>query len=489
MNTDSLRQSMMRCKSIDVMQVDLVGEDGVTLHRHLGPWQLVLLGIGVIVGAGIFSVTGMAAGTYAGPGIVLSFVIAAIACALAGLCYSEFASMVPAAGSAYTYSYLTLGEFFAWIIGWDLVLEYAVGAATVASAWSAYLVKFLAELGLHFPIQWASSPFTKIALEDGTSLHGIVNLPAILIVFAMTLVLVKGIRESALLNAFLVAVKLAVVLAFIALGWMYINAANHQPFIPANEGAFGHFGWSGVLRGAAVVFFAYIGFDCISTAAQEARNPKRDMPFGILMSLLICTVLYCLFAYVLTGLASYKEFAGHDGLAPVAIAIKHTPYRVFTLLVEIAILAGFSSVIMILLMGQSRIFYSMARDGLLPSFFSEIHPTFRTPWKSNILFAVFVSLFAGFIPGNVVGEMCSIGTLLAFTMVCIAVIVLRKTKPDAPRQFRVPLVPFIPAAGALICLILMASLPWDTWLRLVVWLLIGLGVYFGYSRHRSKLTH
>jgi len=482
---------LMRRKSIEQLNEDLhdVNAKTVVLNRHLGPWNLVFLGIGVVIGAGIFSVTGMAAGTYAGPGIVLSFIIAGIACALAGLCYSEFASMVPAAGSAYTYSYLTLGEFFAWIIGWDLVLEYAVGAATVASAWSTYLVKFLGHIGVPFPVQWATSPFSVIGqAADGSNIHGYVNLPAIVIVFAVTLIIVKGIRESAFVNAILVAVKLTVVIVIIALGWAYINPSNHQPFIPPNEGTFGHFGWSGILRGAAVVFFAYIGFDCVSTAAQEAKNPKRDMPFGILVSLLICTVLYCLFAYVITGLASYKEFAGLHGLAPVSIAIEHTPYRFFTLLVEIAILAGFSSVIMILLLGQSRIFYSMSKDGLMPAFFSDLHKNFQTPWKSNILFAIFVSLFAGFVPGNVVGEMCSIGTLLAFTMVCVAVIVLRKTRPDMPRQFRTPWVPFVPIAGALSCLLLMASLPLDTWLRLIGWLALGMVVYFGYSRKRSKLA-
>ncbi|MDD5200762.1 MAG: amino acid permease [Terrimicrobiaceae bacterium] len=479
-----------RTKSILELQEDLTDDarDPSALKRHLGPASLVLLGIGVVIGAGIFSITGAAAGQYAGPGIVLSFVIAGFACALAGLCYAEFASMVPAAGSAYTYAYATLGELVAWIIGWDLVLEYAIGAATVASSWSAYLVKFLGQIGLPFPVQWAASPFTVIGkLPDGTSLHGIVNLPAILIIVAMSLVLIKGIRASAAFNAVMVAVKLAVVLAFIALGWKYLDPANHHPFIPPNEGTFGHFGWSGILRGAAVVFFAYIGFDAVSTAAQESRNPRRDMPIGILGSLLICTGLYCLFSYVLTGLASYREFAGLDGLAPVSVAIAHTPYRIFTLLVEVAILAGFSSVIMILLLGQSRVFYAMSRDGLLPAMFCEVHPKFRTPWKSNALFAVFVSLFAGLVPGHVVGEMTSIGTLLAFVIVCVAVVVLRRTMPDAPRQFVTPLVPLVPIAGALSCLVMMLALPGETWLRLLVWLAIGFAIYFGYSRRHSHL--
>lgn len=485
----SVLRSFLRCKSIEVLQQELTGEgtDKVKLHRALGPTSLVLFGIGVIIGAGIFSVTGSAAGSYAGPAIVLSFVIAGIGCALAGLCYSEFASMVPAAGSAYTYSYLTLGEFFAWVIGWDLVLEYAVGAATVASAWSVYLIKFLGHIGIAFPAQLAASPFTQLTLQDGSKVHGFINLPAIFIVVLMSGLLIKGIRESAMFNAIMVAVKVTVVLAFIAVGWSFINPSNHVPFIPPNEGQFGHFGWSGVLRGAAIVFFAYIGFDAVSTAAQEAKNPRRDMPIGILVSLLVCTVLYCLFSYVLTGMVSYKQFIGLEGLAPVTVAIEQTPYKVFSMLVEVAILAGFSSVIMILLLGQSRVFYSMSRDGLLPALFSEIHPKFRTPWKSNILFALFVSAFAGFVPGDVVGHMCSIGTLLAFVMVCLAVIVLRVTKPDAPRQFRVPWVPVVPILGALMCLAMMLALPPDTWIRLAVWLAIGLVIYFCYGRKNSKL--
>ncbi len=497
MKSDSLFTHFFRCKDLSTVEKEAASAGGVALKRELGAPSLVLFGIGVIIGAGIFSVTGMAAGAYAGPGIIISFIIAGIACALAGLCYSEFASIVPIAGSAYTYSYLTLGEFFAWIIGWDLVLEYAVGAATVASAWSAYLAKFLSHIenpALHAWVtsldflRWTASPFSVVGhTPEGAAIHGIVNLPAICVVLAMSLLLIKGIRESALFNAVMVAVKLTVIISFIILGWSYIQPANHTPFIPANEGVMGHFGWSGIFRAAAVVFFAYIGFDVISTAAQEARNPRRDMPISILGSLVICTILYCLFAYVLTGLANYREFSGLVGLAPVAVAIEHTPYKIFTLFVEVAILAGFSSVIMILLMGQSRVFFSMSRDGLLPRVFSELHPVFKTPWKSNLLFAAFVSLFAGFIPGHIVGEMCSIGTLLAFVMVCLAVIILRHTRPDAPRQFRVPWVPVLPILGALSCLGLMIMLPWDTWLRLVLWLFIGLAVYFFYGRHHSNL--
>jgi APA family basic amino acid/polyamine antiporter len=483
---------LFRTKSIFKLQRELTegsSAHGPTLKRHLGPLNLILFGIGVVIGAGIFSVTGPAAGNHAGPAVLLSFMIAGLGCAFAGLCYAEFASMIPASGSAYTYAYTTMGEFLAWIIGWDLVLEYAVGAATVAASWSSYLLKFLTQFGIHFPIALAGSPFQNLGTyPDGTPVHGIVNLPAVLIVMAMSLVLIRGIRESAAFNAVMVALKLIVVVTLIGLGWSYINPANHQPFIPPNTGTFGSFGWSGVLQAAGIVFFAYIGFDAVSTAAQESRNPRRDLPIGILGSLVICTLLYCLFAWVLTGLANYKDFVGWDGLAPVSIALQHTPYQKLLPLVELAILCGYSSVIMILLLGQSRVFYSMSKDGLLPAVFSEVHPKFRTPWKSNILFAVLVSLLAGFVPSSVVGEMCSIGTLLAFVVVCVAVMVLRHTMPDAPRGFRTPLVPIVPIAGILICGLMMYSLPADTWLRLIVWLILGFFIYFGYSRWNSSLA-
>ncbi len=484
--------ALFRTKSIFKLQRELTEGSSAhtpTLKRSLGPVNLVLFGIGVVIGAGIFSVTGPAAGNHAGPAILLSFMIAGFGCAFAGLCYAEFASMVPASGSAYTYAYTTMGEFLAWIIGWDLVLEYAVGAATVASSWSSYLLKFLAQFGINFPIALAGSPFQNLgAYADGASIQGIINLPAVLIVVTMSLVLIRGIRESAVFNAIMVALKLIVVVTIIALGWSHINPQNHHPFIPANTGEFGSFGWSGILQAAGIVFFAYIGFDAVSTAAQESRNPKRDLPIGILGSLVICTLLYCLFAWVLTGLASYKDFVGFDGLAPVSIALQHTPYNNLLPLVELAILCGYSSVIMILLLGQSRVFYSMSRDGLIPAMFSEVHPKFRTPWKSNILFAIFVSLIAGFVPGKVVGEMCSIGTLLAFVVVCVAVMVLRHTMPDAPRGFRTPLVPVVPIAGILICSLMMYGLPADTWLRLAIWLVVGFFIYFGYSRWNSRLN-
>jgi len=448
-----------------------------TLKRHLGATNLVLLGIGAIIGAGLFSLTGKVAAEHAGPAVTISFIISAIGCAFAGLCYAEFASMIPIAGSAYTYSFATMGRLFAWIIGWDLVLEYAVGAATVAIAWSQYLNKFLMNFGLHLPQAIMASPF------EG----GFINLPAVCIVALLSLLLIKGTKESALVNGLIVALKVTVVLVFIFLGWAYIDPGNYEPYIPANTGAFGSFGWSGILQGAGIIFFAYIGFDAVSTAAQEAKNPQRDMPIGILGSLVICTVLYVVFAHVMTGLANYTEFGGAtDKLAPVATAIAHTPYVWLRQFIILAILAGFSSVILVMLLGQSRVFYSMSKDGLLPPVFSAVHPSFHTPWKNNLLFMVFVGLFAGFVPGDIVGEMTSIGTLLAFVLVCIGIIIVRKRMPDAPRGFRTPLVPVVPILGILVCGLMMAALPWDTWLRLVVWLAIGFVVYFGYSVKHAK---
>jgi len=471
-------------KKIHELQAEAEAHNG--LKRTLGPVNLTALGIGAIIGAGLFSITGGAAANNAGPAVTISFVIAAIACAFAGLCYAEFASMIPVAGSAYTYSYATMGEFVAWIIGWDLVLEYAVGAATVSISWSAYLVKIFTKAGVNLPIEWAMSPFTS-AVIDGQTTHGIMNLPAVFIVVLMSLLLIRGTQESALVNGFIVGLKVAVVLVFIALGWGYINPSNYQPYIPENTGVFGEYGWSGILRAAGVIFFAYIGFDAVSTAAQEAKNPKKDMPIGILASLVICTVLYILFAHVMTGMANYTEFKGHDGIAPVAVAIEHTPYEWLKQAIMIAILAGYSSVIMVMLMGQSRVFFSMSKDGLLPKVFHDVHAKFGTPWKSNMLFCVFVSLFAAFVPGHVVGEMTSIGTLFAFSLVCAGIIVLRKTQPDIPRAFKTPLVPLIPILGIISCLAMMVSLPGDTWLRLLIWLALGMVIYFGYSARNSVL--
>lgn len=481
--------------------VDLQNESSEGgLVKSLGARALVLLGIGAIIGAGLFSITGSAAGYNAGPAVTISFVIAAVACAFAGLCYAEFASMIPVAGSAYTYSYATMGEFIAWIIGWDLVLEYAVGAATVSISWSRYLVKFLEYYDLHLPAQLTLSPWESATLADGTIVSGMMNLPAVFIVVAMSLLLVRGTKESAIINGIIVGLKVIVVLIFIALGWAYIDTNNYTPYIPQNSGTFGEYGWSGIVRAAGIIFFAYIGFDAVSTAAQEAKNPKRDMPIGILVSLAICTVLYILFAHVMTGVANYTSFKGADGIAPVAVAIEHMgnmneagkmvpAYPWLNKAIIIAILAGYASVIMVMLMGQSRVFYSMSKDGLLPKIFSNVHPKFGTPAKSNLLFMVFVSLFAAFVPATVVGEMTSIGTLLAFVLVCAGVIVLRKTHPELPRAFKTPLVPLVPILGILACVAMMISLPGDTWIRLILWLAVGFIIYFGYSIKNSKLNN
>ncbi|MCO5230975.1 MAG: amino acid permease [Chitinophagales bacterium] len=463
-------------------------EDGHQLKKTLTATSLVILGIGVIIGAGLFSITGYAAGNNAGPSITISFMIAALGCAFAGLCYAEFASMIPIAGSAYTYSYATMGEFIAWIIGWDLILEYAVGAATVAISWSRYLVAFCDSIGFSLPPQLVMSPFDSVTLENGVEISGIINLPAVFVVLLISIILLKGIKESAVFTSFIVALKLVVVFAFIILGWKFMNPANHVPYIIPNQGTLGEFGWSGIFRAAGILFFAYIGFDAVSTAAQETKNPKKDMPIGILGSLFICTILYVLFAHVMTGLASYKEFQGQDGIAPVAVAIGHTPYAWLKQGVIVAILAGYMSVILVLLMGQTRVFFTMAKDGLVPKRFSAVHPTFQTPHKATYLFAAFVSLFAAFVPGRVVGEMTSIGTLFAFILVCIGIIVMRKKMPDAPREFKTPLVPLVPILGVLVCLFMMVFLPLDTWVRLIVWMVIGFDVYYFYGAKNSNLN-
>lgn len=459
-----------------------------TLKRTLSAWGLTALGIGAIIGAGLFSITGMAAANHAGPAITISFIVAALGCLFAGLCYAEFASMIPVAGSAYTYSYATMGEFIAWIIGWDLVLEYAVGAATVGISWSRYLVKFLEGFNVYLPHELTVGPW------DG----GIVNLPAVAIIVLMSLLLMKGTKESAFVNAIIVGLKIAVVVVFIFLGWKYINNDNYHPYIPDNTGNFGDFGFSGIIRAAAIVFFAYIGFDAVSTAAQEAKNPKRDMPIGILGSLAICTILYLLFAHVMTGVTNYKTFAGKDGIAPVAVAIEHMgklnaagiivqDYPWLNRAILVAILAGYSSVILVMLMGQSRVFYSMSKDGLIPKIFSTVNPKTQTPAKSNLLFMLFVSLFAAFVPARVVGEMTSIGTLFAFILVCIGVWVMRVKMPELPRSFKTPLVPLVPILGIGVCLFMMVFLPMDTWIRLLVWMLIGLDIYLVYGVKNSAL--
>ena len=461
------------------------GEEGERkLKRTLGPMSLVALGIGAIIGAGLFSLTGIAAAQYAGPAVALSMVVAGIGCAFAGLCYSEFSCMIPLAGSAYTYAYTTLGEWLAWIIGWDLVLEYAVGASTVSISWSAYVVSILHDFGIDLPAKLVAGPFEPLVLPDGRTIHGLANLPAVFIISLISLLLMVGIKESARTNAVIVVIKLAVVVVFIGLGWLYINRANYTPFIPSNEGAFGKFGFSGIMAGAGTIFFAYIGFDAVSTAAQEAKNPRKDMPIGIIGSLMVCTVLYILFSVVLTGIVNYKELGV---AAPVAIAIDRTPYPWLRELVKFGIICGFTSVILVMLLGQSRVFFSMSRDGLVPKVFSDVHPKFRTPWRSNLLFMIFVAPFSAFLPLSVVGHMTSIGTLFAFVIVCASVWVMRRTHPETPRPFRTPWVPFVPILGVVWNFAMMYSLGLSNWLRLFVWLAIGQVVYFTYSRRHSRV--
>ena len=448
-------------KPFEALQAEANASGKKTLKRVLGPWSLVALGVGVIIGAGLFSITGTVAAGYTGPAITLSFAIAALGCCFAGLCYAEFASMIPVAGSAYTYSYATMGELIAWIIGWDLVLEYTVAATTVSISWSRYLVVFLEGLDIHLPQALTACPW------DG----GVVNIPAFLIVVLMSLFLIRGTEGSSIFNGFIVFLKVSVILIFVILGWKYINTDNYTPYIPANTGILGEYGFSGILRGAAIVFFAFLGFDAVSTAAQETKNPKRNMPIGILVSLLVCTVLYMVFAHVMTGVAHYTAFSGQQGIAPVAIAIEH--------------------------MGQADAAGIIQPDYpwlnraivLLPPFFSHINEKFRTPARSNLLFMVLVGLLAAFVPARLAGEMTSIGTLMAFTLVCAAVLVVRRTMPDVPRSFKTPLVPLIPILGILTCLCMMLFLPADTWIRLVLWMLIGLDIYVGYGMKHSKLEH
>ncbi|MDR0766326.1 MAG: amino acid permease [Odoribacteraceae bacterium] len=471
--------NLWKTKSVEQLVSESKGHGkNQELKKVLTTWSLVALGIGAIIGAGLFSLTGIAAAEHAGPAVILSFVVAGVACLFSALCYAEFASMIPVAGSAYTYSYATFGEFMAWIIGWDLVLEYSLGAATVGVSWSQYFVKLLQQVGLTLPEALVRSPF-----EAG----GIVNLPAVFIICAISMVLIRGTRGSSRFNNILVVLKIAVVAVFIILGWSFIDPGNHVPFIPENEGEFGHFGLSGIAMGAAVVFFAFIGFDAVSTAAQETVNPKKSMPRGIIGALLACTVLYVLFAYVMTGMVSYKEFAGDA--SPVARAFSVTGYTSIEFLLILAIVCGFTSVILVMLLGQSRVFYSMSKDGLLPRFFSDIHPAFKTPWKTNLFFMIFVALLAGLVPISDLGHMVSMGTLLAFTLVSVGIIILRARRPDIPRKFKTPFVPFIPAAGALVSLALMYSLPTISWYRLVIWMAIGLVIYFTYSRGHSRLNH
>ena len=457
------------------------------LKRTLTAKGLVALGIGAIIGAGLFVRTAAASAQAAGPAVTLSFLVAAIGCAFAGICYAEFASMIPIAGSAYTYSYVTMGEFIAWIIGWALVLEYALGAATVAISWSEYLNNLV---GGSIPYQWCHS-----ALQTSpTGIHGIVNAPALTILLLLTLLLMKGTQESALVNAIIVIVKVSIVIAFIVVGWGFISPVNHHPFLipagtPGHEGIFRH-GWGGVLGGAGIVFFAFIGFDAVSTAAQEAVNPARDMPRGILGSLAICTVLYVLFGYVITGVGRWQEFLTVGKEASVAYTIQHhmPGYGWLATLVTVAILFGFSSVILVMLLGQSRVFYSMANDGLLPKVFSALHPKYRTPYKSNAILFVFVGALAGFLPGDITGDLTSIGTLFAFVLVSFGVWIMRRKQPEVHRPFRTPLVPLVPLLGMIICSGMIISLDHSSQLTAFVWMLIGLVVYFSYGKRHSILN-
>jgi basic amino acid/polyamine antiporter, APA family len=504
--------NLLARKSLDMLMSEASETGEHSLKRALGPVNLITLGIGAIIGAGIFVLTGHAAAANAGPAIVFSYILAGVGCAFAGLCYAEFASLIPIAGSAYTYGYATLGEIFAWIIGWDLILEYAFGAATVASGWAGTVVAFVQQFGINLPPQLVDVPGTQMVkyqghwvqlvtiqktLNDaGVDWHtlpqatAVFNLVAFIGLAIVTTILVIGIKESANFNTAIVFVKLAAVLIFIAVAGNYVMhhmaqaKANWTPFIPPNSGQYGIYGMSGIARGAAVVFFAYIGFDAVSTAAQEAKNPQKDMPLGIMGSLAICTVLYIVVSWLLTGVTHYSQL---NVAAPVSLAISQTGVWWGSFLVNAGAIAGLSTVMLVMLLGQSRVFYSMSRDGLLWKWASEVHPKFRTPWKSTIIVGIFCAFFAALIPIGVLGELVSIGTLLAFVIVCAGVWIMRRRRPELHRPFKAPWVPFTPIMGILVAFYMMASLPLDTWIRLVVWLVIGMVIYFTYGRHHSKV--
>jgi APA family basic amino acid/polyamine antiporter len=487
--------SIFATKSIEQIKKEQLGE-GEGLKRVLGPAQLIMLGVGAIIGTGIFVLTGQAAAANAGPAIVISMVLAGLTSVLAALCYSEFAATVPVAGSAYTYAYATLGEFVAWIIGLDLILEYALGAATVAVGWSGNLVTLLNQLGWSFPAAISAAPGTIVQLANGGTATAVFNLPAVIITIAVTALLIVGVSESATVNAVIVVIKVAIVLVVIGAGALFIVPANWHPFIPENTGTFGEYGWSGILRGAGVIFFAYIGFDAVSTSAQEARDPQRDMPRGILGSLAICTVLFVLVSAVMVGVVPYKQMLNQP--APLVIAIEAaagraagTPWaplmNALTILLTLGAVAALSSVMVVMMLAQPRIFLAMSKDGLMPKWAGAVHPRFKTPHISTIVTGVVVAIAAGLTPIATLGTLVSIGTLMAFVIVSIGVIVLRRTRPDLPRPFRMPWVPVLPALSALVALLLMLGLPRETWERLIIWMVLGIGFYFVYGYRRSRL--
>jgi APA family basic amino acid/polyamine antiporter len=483
-------------KSMERLMEEMRGEN--RLRRILGPVQLTSLGVGAIIGTGIFVLTGQAAHDKTGPALMLSFVAAGIACIFAALCYAEFASMVPVAGSAYTYAYATLGELFAWIIGWDLILEYAVGSATVAHGWSHYFQDFIGILGLKIPHVFSTAPFDyDPKLGHFVSTGTLLDLPAIIITIIVTVILVKGIRESASFNATMVIVKLIIVFFVIIVGAFYVNPANWKPFAPFGLTGVSFFGKTlfgqtgaggeplGMLAGAATIFFAYIGFDSVSTHAEEAKNPKRDVPIGIVTSLVLCTVLYIAVAAVLTGMVPYNKI---NIDAPVSDAFRQVGLPWAQFLISLGAIAGITSVLLVMMLSQPRVILAMARDGLVPrSFFGAIHERFRTPWKSTIITGIFVTILAAFLPLRVLAELVNIGTLFAFVVVCAAVLIMRRTNPEAPRPFKAPFVPLTPILGILTCTLLMFSLPAENWWRLIIWLAIGFLIYFGYGRHHSVL--